>query len=655
VEVFEKLSVCSVALGAVCVCAAGVKEVKVSSFGWDENDSTRYVQAALDSGARRVVFDRCKGPWIVKPLKARSHTEIVFEDGVELVAKKGEFRGIRECLLEVACVTNVSIVGLGKSGGVFRMHREEYGKAPYEPSEWRHALVLRSSMDIRVENMSFLTSGGDGICMGGVKGGWNHCRNVVIRRCVCDRNMRQGISVCGVKNLLIEDTVLKKTNGRLPKSGIDFEPDDAAEPIENCVMRRCRIEGNACSGIEIYLAKQSDRSPPIGITVEDCDIVGNGGNAVNITVGGKTRYQTPPVGSIRFKNCRIDGNGYSSMRINAKPVGFPLLFENCVVTNHKRGVYFAGGGWGTPMPDGVELRNLVVHAVKGEDWLRKQPEERGLNPYVPTNITGTVTVIRPDGAQEKVVLDSKWSRTQFALKGAPEMPPERVRAWPKADRCTVHDECPGEMVELAPLLRRAGWRGVRYAFFVDKPGDVHFTVRCVPSSPGPFVNRHPLRFGKGRYSHWNPPIAVLPPPGTTSETHTVNVPARGFYYMATSFNLLLEAADVPVAIDVHETMRVKSLSKGDCSIGLFVPPEVERFAFLTKDALSVEFLNPSGRAVSEIKPSRAWEAFQPQKPETGVWRIVFHGNGKLIKEFPVDTTGVPGLLWLSPLKIVTWY
>jgi hypothetical protein len=98
--------------------------------------------------------------------------------------------------------------------------------------------------------------------------------------------MRQGISVCGVKNLLIEDTVLKKTNGRLPKSGIDFEPDDAAEPIENCVMRRCRIEGNACSGIEIYLANQSDRSPPIGITVEDCDIVGNGGNAVNITVGG---------------------------------------------------------------------------------------------------------------------------------------------------------------------------------------------------------------------------------------------------------------------------------------------------------------------------------------------------------------------------------
>jgi hypothetical protein len=95
VEVFEKLSVCSVALGAVCVCAAGVKEVKVSSFGWDENDSTRYVQAALDSGARRVGFDRCKGPWIVKPLKARSHTDIVFEDGVELVAKKGEFRGIR--------------------------------------------------------------------------------------------------------------------------------------------------------------------------------------------------------------------------------------------------------------------------------------------------------------------------------------------------------------------------------------------------------------------------------------------------------------------------------------------------------------------------------------------------------------------------------
>ena len=132
------------------------EEVKVSDFGWDAEDATRYVQAALDSGARRVVFDRQTGPWTVTPLKARSHTEIVFEDGVELVAKKGEFRGIRDHLLSLHGVTNVSVVGLGPRGGILRMHRADYRKEPYEPSEWRHTLALAGSTGIRVENMSFL-------------------------------------------------------------------------------------------------------------------------------------------------------------------------------------------------------------------------------------------------------------------------------------------------------------------------------------------------------------------------------------------------------------------------------------------------------------------------------------------------------------------
>ena len=38
-------------LFCVASLAAGKEEVKVSDFGWDAEDSTRIVQAALDSGA----------------------------------------------------------------------------------------------------------------------------------------------------------------------------------------------------------------------------------------------------------------------------------------------------------------------------------------------------------------------------------------------------------------------------------------------------------------------------------------------------------------------------------------------------------------------------------------------------------------------------
>ena len=70
--------------------------VRASEFGFDPADSTRFLQAALDSGARTVVLDRQAGPWVTLPLLARSNTEVVVEPGVELVAKRGEFRGIRD-------------------------------------------------------------------------------------------------------------------------------------------------------------------------------------------------------------------------------------------------------------------------------------------------------------------------------------------------------------------------------------------------------------------------------------------------------------------------------------------------------------------------------------------------------------------------------
>ena len=42
--------------------------VKASDFGFDAEDSTRFLQAALDSGARKVVVDKMPSPWVTQPL-----------------------------------------------------------------------------------------------------------------------------------------------------------------------------------------------------------------------------------------------------------------------------------------------------------------------------------------------------------------------------------------------------------------------------------------------------------------------------------------------------------------------------------------------------------------------------------------------------------
>ena len=113
-----------VAFAAIAVMCAGVAfaeaVVKASSFGFDPEDATEILQKALDSGARKIVIDKQASPWITRPLFARSNCEIVFEGGVEVVAKKGAFLGKGDSLLTLDRVENVKVSASG--GGTVAHH-----------------------------------------------------------------------------------------------------------------------------------------------------------------------------------------------------------------------------------------------------------------------------------------------------------------------------------------------------------------------------------------------------------------------------------------------------------------------------------------------------------------------------------------------------
>ena len=205
-------------LAAVGLMAASVmaREVKVSSFGFDPEDSTRFIQAAIDSGAEKVIFDKMPSPWVSLPLRGASKQELFFEPGVELVAKKGAFLGKEESLITFRDAEGVSLVG---HGATLRMHKSDYFQPPYEKSEWRHALSIHSCRRVKIEGIAIRDSGGDAIYIGR-KGRRKmpYCEDVVIRDVLCDGNNRQGISVISVKNLLIERCRLNNTSGSNPQA-----------------------------------------------------------------------------------------------------------------------------------------------------------------------------------------------------------------------------------------------------------------------------------------------------------------------------------------------------------------------------------------------------------------------------------------------------
>lgn len=299
-----KLFACAMAAVAL-TCPSYAGTVRADGFlKRDVRDDAEAIQKAIDSGAEKVVISRKDGPWIVaRPLIGRSNLHLVFEKGVEVQAKRGEFKDRIDCLFRFDCCTNVTLSGYA---AVLKMHRNDYLQPPYRKSEWRHGLSFLSCRNVKVEGLTITETGGDGIYIGvsRIKGTERACVDVVIKDVTCERNNRQGISVISAENLLIENCGLHRTCGMSPEAGIDFEPNSADQRLVNCRMRNCRMYGNMGSGVEFWLTNLDGSSAPVSVLVEDCETESNHEEIrfrdAPRTFGSRTSL---PRGTITLRNC----------------------------------------------------------------------------------------------------------------------------------------------------------------------------------------------------------------------------------------------------------------------------------------------------------------------------------------------------------------
>lgn len=297
-------------LCGACSVWSAEESVVASRFGYDPQDATEALQSAIDSGAKRVVVDRQDTPWILRTIRLRGELELVLEEGVELLAKKGEFRARGDILFVASDVTNLTIRGEGR-GATLRMRKTDYWQEPYQKSEWRHGLSLLSCENVLVENLQIAETGGDGIYLGVSSPDAGPCKNVTIRNVDCKGNNRQGISVISVDGLTIEDCVLRETFGTAPEAGIDFEPNRSVEQITNVVMRRVTAVNNAGDGIVFYLPNLSESTHELSFTIEDCACVRNRGRGFGLTVSnGKNGESCALNGALKIKNLDLIGNRF---------------------------------------------------------------------------------------------------------------------------------------------------------------------------------------------------------------------------------------------------------------------------------------------------------------------------------------------------------
>jgi len=303
-------------------------------IGFDSENSTSFLQFAMNQAPDTVIIDNVGEPWITGPLLVNSgDLTIIIEPGTVLNALAGAY-GEFDPMFRIRDVENVTVLGYGAT---IQMNKQEY--IDLADSEYRHAFNLGSVVNVRIEGLEVKDTGGDGVLIGkSFQPGAlvNFSEDVVIRNCVFDNNYRQGISVVSVKDCLIENCIMKNTIGALPEAGIDIEPDDPTERIEDLVIRNCQFINNNGNGIQVALTFMDDTSEDVSVLVEDCyfennftlsniyayaelSFNDNGGNGVD--------------GAVNFSRCYVASSQWSAVYVKKTIESYDINFEDCVFKN----------------------------------------------------------------------------------------------------------------------------------------------------------------------------------------------------------------------------------------------------------------------------------------------------------------------------------
>ena len=658
--------------------AAAPERVVASAFGFDATDSTAFLQAAIDSGARTVVVDEQNGPWVTTPLTLRSDLELVLEEGVEIVAKAGAFLPKGDNLMRAENVENLTIRGEG-TGATLRMRKSEYWEAPYEKSEWRHGVAILSSKNVNIENLRIAETGGDGIYLGVATRGVP-CRDVAIRRVDCVANNRQGISVISVDGLLIEDCVLRDTFGTAPQSGIDFEPNRADEQISNVVMRRVVSENNAGDGFQFYLGNLDSDGPETTVEIVDCVAVRNRGCGFYWSAKGGENRALP--GRTLVENCELSGNGRGVVLINKTTACGPLVFRNVRLTTPSADAESSTSQGETPNfvidktttgTSGITLRSraegdepLGGVAFENVEIVDAGPEETRLFSIFDGSSDGC-------GAAEingalKIVCGEKATETRLDgedfARLFPELAFRRVAPF-DLERLNADKETTAELVDAwrskgaevgekrSELRVRNG--GVGW-FYAEKGNDVSFAVR--------------LR-RVGRYELTAPKVALTTPSGKTSTPtgeaaedgvltrFAVRVEESGWFRVAVDVGVNAfrwEAESTPILTAARPTLNLVG-TIGDYWV--YVPKNAPDFGVRVigdgAERVSTTLFDPSGNQVwrsENVDGVATWTLPVDEKtgrptapPQAGFWRVRFERpTVGALEDYHLTIQGVPALV-----------
>ncbi len=304
------------------------QSVKVSRYGFQINQS-KALRDAFNSSFDTLVIDKQDRPWVIDPMRFIDvrNKVIIFEEGVEVLAKKNAFSKKGDALLSFRNCQNIQLLG---NGAKLKMNKIEY-----TDGEWRHGISLWNCRDIYIERLLICDSGGDGIFIDGTVSG-SYSENIEIREIVATNNKRQGMSIVSAKNVSVHNSIFENTIGTLPGAGVDLEPDSKEDRLEQILFVDCIFRNNDHAGISLSLKQLESDSRPVSIVFKNC-VLQNNHNKTNRYIASEIvlgAHNTRPVkGSVLFDSCLIENSNWGLFYSRKTSDAYKVEFRDCSARN----------------------------------------------------------------------------------------------------------------------------------------------------------------------------------------------------------------------------------------------------------------------------------------------------------------------------------
>lgn len=277
-------------------------DVWVSGYGAipsDNKDDTRSIQKALSSGAKNIYFP--DGVFLIDPtfnptygnyggLRIKSNSNLILSPETVLQAIPVESGNYS--ILNISNVENVNI-----KGGCLRGEKNQHTG---ETGEWGMGLFIKGSKHVSVKEMTFENCWGDGVYIGATSNSWSE--DITLDSIDCNSNRRNGMSIVSGRNIQILNSTFYKNGEVSPKAGIDLEPNNPENYIDNVLIQNCKIEDNPYRGFLIF----GENGPIKNVKVQNCSIKRNVKN-IDLHTGME---------NIEFENLKTDNP--ESLRKSAK-------------------------------------------------------------------------------------------------------------------------------------------------------------------------------------------------------------------------------------------------------------------------------------------------------------------------------------------------